>query len=340
MPLSIIMLMKLEITGKGLVGLALFAVAFAFVAAVVAQPGIVASFAPPATIPNPGHSSVDVIVNVSGTPPCSGDISLQSAIDNSCIGGPGGGTSLWADQGTYINPVNYSQLAITDAGRVGIGTTSPQSVLDIASTTSGFLPPRMTTAQRNSIAGPPSGSIIYNNSLNTPEFYNGSQWIGLGKVVIPPSYWSRQLWFNWGATAGKTAYPSTAQDSVGTGCYTLSIPDIKSFFHETRNIKALLFNVTVFGEWTTNSLSSGNYRFFVNSVPSQCGGTGGSSALGGRNMTEVYSGEPHPDFSTDFIVYPQNGQVDLGIFMRLDSQSDNRNEGVGTNFVLYGYVVE
>ena len=33
-----------------------------------------------------GHSSADVVVNFSDSPPCSGDISLQSAIDNKCFG--------------------------------------------------------------------------------------------------------------------------------------------------------------------------------------------------------------------------------------------------------------
>ena len=47
---------------------------------------------------------------------------------------------------------------------VGIGTTTPDasSVLDVTSTTKGFLPPRMTTGQRDAILSPAFGLIIYN----------------------------------------------------------------------------------------------------------------------------------------------------------------------------------
>lgn len=53
---------------------------------------------------------------------------------------------------TWIITVHYSQ--IPDEGSVGIGTTSPatSAILDLNSTTQAFLPPRMTTMQRNAIA--------------------------------------------------------------------------------------------------------------------------------------------------------------------------------------------
>lgn len=43
-----------------------------------------------------------------------------------------GGTSLWTDQGAYIYPNNYSNLVVTDTGRLGIGTVSPSEALDVA----------------------------------------------------------------------------------------------------------------------------------------------------------------------------------------------------------------
>ena len=44
---------------------------------------------------------------------------------------PAGAASLWTDIGTYIRPDNYTSLAITDTGRLGIGTTSPTYKLDV-----------------------------------------------------------------------------------------------------------------------------------------------------------------------------------------------------------------
>ena len=49
------------------------------------------------------------------------------------------------------------------SAQVGVGTTTPHAsaVLDVTSTTQGFLPPRMTQAQRNAIVSPASGLIIW-----------------------------------------------------------------------------------------------------------------------------------------------------------------------------------
>jgi hypothetical protein len=61
---------------------------------------------------------------------------------------------------------NFSAGTIT-ASKVGIGTVSPDAaaLLDMESTSQGFLPPRMTTTQRNAISSPPSGLIVYDTTL-------------------------------------------------------------------------------------------------------------------------------------------------------------------------------
>ena len=49
------------------------------------------------------------------------------------------------------------------AQNIGIGTPTPNASakLEVTSTTAGFLPPRMTFAQRNAIPNPAQGLIIY-----------------------------------------------------------------------------------------------------------------------------------------------------------------------------------
>ena len=65
-------------------------------------------------------------------------------------------------------------------GQVGINTTNPDpsSALDITSTTQGFLPPRMTTAQRDNINNPAEGLFIYNTDSDCFQYYTGGVWSG------------------------------------------------------------------------------------------------------------------------------------------------------------------
>jgi len=44
------------------------------------------------------------------------------------------------------------------------------------STTGGFLPPRMTTTERDAISTPAAGLMIYNTTTNKAQCYNGSTW--------------------------------------------------------------------------------------------------------------------------------------------------------------------
>ena len=60
--------------------------------------------------------------------------------------------------------------------QVGIGTITPDasSALEVASTTQGFLAPRMTTAERDAIANPAKGLIIYNLDEDCLQFNLGT----------------------------------------------------------------------------------------------------------------------------------------------------------------------
>ncbi|NGX84604.1 FISUMP domain-containing protein [Aequorivita sp. KMM 9714] len=76
----------------------------------------------------------------------------------------------------------FSNLIFLNANaQVGIGTTNPHSsaALDVSSNNSGFLPPRMTTSQRNAITNPVAGLMIYNLEENCINFWNASEWISL-----------------------------------------------------------------------------------------------------------------------------------------------------------------
>jgi hypothetical protein len=58
----------------------------------------------------------------------------------------------------------------------GSNTAVVSAILELTSTTKGFLPPRMTTGQRDLIATPAAGLVIYNTSTNKHQGYNGTTW--------------------------------------------------------------------------------------------------------------------------------------------------------------------
>ncbi|MBV7269723.1 tail fiber domain-containing protein [Winogradskyella luteola] len=64
--------------------------------------------------------------------------------------------------------------------QVGINTSTPNAsaALDVESTTSGILIPRMTESQKNLIASPATGLLIYQTNGTNPgfHFYNGTTW--------------------------------------------------------------------------------------------------------------------------------------------------------------------
>ena len=71
--------------------------------------------------------------------------------------------------GSSINfrPEGTSKLFMNTSG-VGVGTTSPNAnaILDVSSTTKAFMPPRMTTTQKNAISSPTAGMVVYDTDLN------------------------------------------------------------------------------------------------------------------------------------------------------------------------------
>jgi hypothetical protein len=75
---------------------------------------------------------------------------------------------------------------------VGINLTGanpdPSAVLDMNVTDRGFLTPRMTKAQRDAIAAPATGLLIYQTDAPHPgfRFYDGTDWVFLrGRVSVP-----------------------------------------------------------------------------------------------------------------------------------------------------------
>lgn len=84
-----------------------------------------------------------------------------------------------------------ASLGLATAGRaqsVGIGTTTPETsaVLDVRSTSQGLLPPRLTAAQRQAIASPVQGLLVFQTDGSQGlYYYSGVAWLNLANGRVP-----------------------------------------------------------------------------------------------------------------------------------------------------------
>lgn len=105
-----------------------------------------------------GSATNQISIGLMSTTPFGAYIQVKNKINN----------------GSTVYPLSLNPLG----GEVGIGTSAPNAaaLLDVTSTTKGFLPPRMTLVQRTAIASPPAGLMIYNTTSNKLNVYNGTAW--------------------------------------------------------------------------------------------------------------------------------------------------------------------
>jgi hypothetical protein len=70
------------------------------------------------------------------------------------------------------------RIRVDSIGNVGIGTTSPSAsaILDAQSTTKGVRMPNMTTTQKNAIASPAAGLMVFDTTLAKLCVYSGAAW--------------------------------------------------------------------------------------------------------------------------------------------------------------------
>lgn len=115
-----------------------------------------------------------------------------------------GGISPW----TTLN----NQIYNTNTGRVGIGTSVPDTSaeLEIRSTNTGLLIPRMTSTQRLAIPLPARGLLVYETTTNSFWYFNSSVWNQIGTGGASP--WT---------TSGTNIYNSnTGNVGIGTSSPT------------------------------------------------------------------------------------------------------------------------
>lgn len=173
-------------------------------------------------------------------------------------------------------------------GSLAVGTTSPNAnaILDVSSTTKAFLPPRMTTTQKNAIASPVAGMVVYDTTVNTLSLYNGTSWTLATNALTEI--------FN----------VTLVNPSANAGYLHYKIP------------KNMYFNQCSVQIFEKNGISSGSLTIDIkyNTTPNDTG------------MTSIFSSTPSINFATASDYAEVNGTISTtgvlsGGYLRLDITS-------------------
>lgn len=175
----------------------------------------------------------------------------------------------------FITTINYAQVAInTDSSE-----PNTSAMLDVKSTDKGFLPPRMTSMQRDAISSPAAGLFIFNTTDKTLEFYDGSAWAQLS--YVNPS--------NAGYTIG---IGGICSNTIVNGTYESSIALSGS---NTINMDVV---VTSTGDWSISSDLINGYSY---------SGSGTFASTGTLQITLDGSGTPALSQTDYFTLTSDNG---------------------------------
>ncbi len=87
----------------------------------------------------------------------------------------------------FCNKASTQSLSVNTDG----STANASALLDVKSTTKGLLLPRMTKAQKNAIAIPASGLLVYQNSPDSVgfQYFDGTKWLWL--QGDEDTYWAK-----------------------------------------------------------------------------------------------------------------------------------------------------
>ena len=172
-----------------------------------------------------------------------------------------GNTTYWDGTQWVLNNSNI----YNNGNNIGIGTTPDSSAkLEINSTTSGLLIPRMTIAERNAIPSPANGLIIYNIDCNELDYFNGTNWVSVlnsNSFSIPVSGIATNIMC--------TSFTANWNSYTGAVSYFLDVASDISFINYVAGFNNLnVGNVTTFS--VSGLMEGTNYYYRVKAVIGIC----------------------------------------------------------------------
>ncbi|MBN8565975.1 MAG: hypothetical protein J0M25_04460 [Flavobacteriales bacterium] len=205
--------------------------------------------------------------------------------------------------------------------QVGIGTTNPNAsaALEISSTSSGLLIPRMTQAQRLAIASPANGLLVYQTD-NTIGFwyYNGSIWTSLN------------------ASSG---WNTSGNSGTNPLLHFMGTLDNNDVIFKRFNTRAGILNTTntALGLNALNTANSGTYNTAMGIESLRTNTTGGYNvSLGWRSMEANQSGSFNSSVGNLALMRNVDGfsNAAFGDLALRENINGSQNVAFGTNALI------
>ena len=198
--------------------------------------------------------------------------------------------------------------------QIGIGTSTPNSSaeLDVSSTTKGFLPPRMTAAQRIAIDTPAEGLLVFQSDGSKGYYYfvNGVWTLLTEEKYYPTVTISTQQWMekNLDVTTYRNGDPipyvtdptQWASLTTGAWCYYNNDPSNNATYgklynwhavNDPRGLAPAGFHIPTDAEWTTLELFLGGASL-AGGLMKVSGTTTWTAPNTGATNTSGFSGLP------------------------------------------------
>jgi len=224
-----------------------------------------------------GVAGNDGTNGATGLPGATGPTGLLSS------GTAAGNTPYWNGTNWILNGANF----YNNGSNIGVGTTTPNASakLEVNSTVQGFLPPRMTTLQRDAIVSPATGLVIFNTTTNCLNFYIGSGWnetcgtfistavvstLSCGTASITGSLTSGTA-----ASGVSTTVPYTGGNGGTYAAQTISSTGVTGL---TANLAA-----------GTLAVGAGNVVYTISGTPTSSGTASFAISVGGQSCTFTLS---------------------------------------------------
>jgi uncharacterized protein (TIGR02145 family) len=206
----------------------------------------------------------------------------QGAIGLLSDGSAAGNTPYWNGTQWVVNGSNF----YNNGSNLGVGTSVPNSsaITEMNSTTQGFLPPRMTSTERDAIQNPANGLIIFNSTSGCPNYYSNNQWFEWCGTGVSPSAAISAL------NCGSTSITGTLTSGTAASGVSASVPYTggNSSSYTAQTISST--GVTGLTATLTSGIlanGAGSLSLAISGTPATSGTASFALTIGGQSCTLV-----------------------------------------------------